>query len=152
MQAGGSSRCGCNLFPVLRDRFVLCRCPPSWGWNVGRSRLSSRYLRRSDWLARANNGLFFEFGIHYRQFDLNSRRKWSALGQAIEDTTRLVLTSSWWLLFWRSSLSIADIERFRPLLNSKTRTPPCFVDNCYGEFIEDREPTAVGAIYLQDRW
>jgi len=49
-------------------------------------------------------------------------------------------------LFWRSSLSIADIEKKKNYLHCQTAKPGiCFVDNRYGELIADREPTAVGA-------
>ena len=94
-----------------------------------------------------NNGSLVEFGIHYRQLDLTHEGSvnWSALGQAIEDNTRLVLIQRSCGYSWRSSLSIADIEKIVYIVKQQNPNTVCFVDNCYGEFIEDREPTAVGA-------
>jgi cystathionine beta-lyase family protein involved in aluminum resistance len=46
---------------------------------------------------------------------------------------------------WRSSLSIDEIEEIIRIIKSQNPQTVCFVDNCYGEFIENREPTAVGA-------
>ena len=94
-----------------------------------------------------NNGSLVEFGIHYRQLDLTHEGSvnWSALGQAIEDNTRLVLIQRSCGYSWRSSLSIADIEKIIHIVKQQNPNTVCFVDNCYGEFIEDREPTAVGA-------
>ena len=94
-----------------------------------------------------NNGSLVEFGIHYRQLDLTHEGSvnWSALGQAIEDNTRLVLIQRSCGYSWRSSLSIADIEKIVHIVKQQNPNTVCFVDNCYGEFIEDREPTAVGA-------
>jgi len=46
---------------------------------------------------------------------------------------------------WRPSLSIADIEKIVHIVKQHNPNTICFVDNCYGEFIENREPTAVGA-------
>ena len=46
---------------------------------------------------------------------------------------------------WRKSLSIAKMECI--IKKIKTRNPQIiiFVDNCYGEFVEDREPLEIGA-------
>ena len=94
-----------------------------------------------------NNGSLVEFGIHYRQLDLTHEGSvnWAALAQAIEDNTRLVLIQRSCGYSWRSSLSIADIEKIVHIVKQQNPNTVCFVDNCYGEFIEDREPTAVGA-------
>jgi cystathionine beta-lyase family protein involved in aluminum resistance len=45
----------------------------------------------------------------------------------------------------RPAIPIADIQKAVELI--KAAAPNCvvFVDNCYGEFAEEREPTAVGA-------
>jgi cystathionine beta-lyase family protein involved in aluminum resistance len=46
---------------------------------------------------------------------------------------------------WRSSLAIADIEKIVQIVKRQNPNTVCFVDNCYGEFVADQEPTAVGA-------
>ena len=94
-----------------------------------------------------DNGSLIEFGIRYRQLNLTQEGTvdWEALGQAVEDSTRLVLIQRSCGYSWRPSLSIADIEKIVYIVKQQNPNTICFVDNCYGEFIEDREPTAVGA-------
>lgn len=98
-------------------------------------------------LRGSNQGSLAEFGISYRQLDLTETGEidWTALSQAIQPTTRLVLIQRSCGYSWRSSLVIADIEKIVSLVKQQNPNTICFVDNCYGEFIEDREPTAVGA-------
>lgn len=45
----------------------------------------------------------------------------------------------------RPSLSIADIRNIVSLVKSASPETVVFVDNCYGEFTETAEPTAIGA-------
>ncbi len=46
---------------------------------------------------------------------------------------------------WRDSLSISDIEAVVQCVKSVSPDTIVFVDNCYGEFTDTLEPTAVGA-------
>ena len=92
-------------------------------------------------------GSLLEFGINYRQLDLTAEGEinWQVLSNAISGKTRLVLIQRSCGYSWRSSLNIADIDKIIRLVKAQNPHTICFVDNCYGEFIEDREPTAVGA-------
>ena len=45
----------------------------------------------------------------------------------------------------RKSLNIATIEKICKIVKSKNPDCICFVDNCYGEFVEKQEPLEVGA-------
>jgi cystathionine beta-lyase family protein involved in aluminum resistance len=92
-------------------------------------------------------GSLLEFGISYRQLDLTPEGTidWQALGQAVGDRTRLVSIQRSCGYAWRSSLSIAEIEKIVSIVKQQNPNTVCFVDNCYGEFIEGKEPTAVGA-------
>jgi len=94
-----------------------------------------------------NQGSLADFGIHYQQLALTKEGTvdWQTLGQAVGDRTRLVLIQRSCGYSWRESLSIADIEKIVQLVKQQNPHTVCFVDNCYGEFIEDREPPAVGA-------
>lgn len=94
-----------------------------------------------------NQGSLIEFGIDYQQLNLTDEGtvNWSALRQAVANNTRLVLIQRSCGYSWRSSLSIADIEKIVHIVKQQNPNTICFVDNCYGEFIEEREPTAVGA-------
>ena len=92
-------------------------------------------------------GSLKEFGISYRQLELTTAGEvdWEGLATAVRPETKLVLIQRSCGYSWRRSLAIADIERIVTLVKQQNPDCVCFVDNCYGEFIEDREPTAVGA-------
>ncbi|NJL36482.1 MAG: methionine gamma-lyase family protein [Leptolyngbyaceae cyanobacterium RM2_2_4] len=92
-------------------------------------------------------GSLKEFGISYRQLDLISEGilDWQGLESAVQKHTRLVLIQRSCGYSWRRSLAIADIEKIVRLVKQQNPDTVCFVDNCYGEFIEDREPPVVGA-------
>lgn len=46
---------------------------------------------------------------------------------------------------WRPSLNIGEIKKVVELVKSIDKDTVCLVDNCYGEFVEELEPTEVGA-------
>lgn len=46
---------------------------------------------------------------------------------------------------WRKSLDIDEIEKIIKTVKEVSPKTICIVDNCYGEFVEKREPTEVGA-------
>jgi cystathionine gamma-lyase len=92
-------------------------------------------------------GSLKEFGVSYRQLPLTNEGMvdWLGLETAIGDRTRLVLIQRSCGYSWRPSLSIADIAKIIHLVKQQNPQTVCFVDNCYGEFVENREPPAVGA-------
>lgn len=98
-------------------------------------------------LRGTGQGSLQEFGVSYRQLELTATGTvdWQALSQAIRSETRLVLIQRSCGYSWRSSLSIAEIEKIVHIVKQQNSKTVCFVDNCYGEFVEDQEPTAVGA-------
>lgn len=94
----------------------------------------------------STHGSLGEFNIQYRQLDLTKEGEidWSALSSAVKAKTRLVLIQRSCGYSWRKSLSIEDIERIVRVVKQQNPNTVCFVDNCYGEFIDTVEPTAVG--------
>jgi len=92
-------------------------------------------------------GSLIDFGIKYRQLELTDQGKidWQNLGTSITDNTKLVLIQRSCGYSWRPSLSIADIEKIVYIVKQQNPNTVCFVDNCYGEFIETQEPTHIGA-------
>lgn len=92
-------------------------------------------------------GSLKEFGITYRQLELTESGEidWQTLATAVRPATRLVHIQRSCGYSWRPSLSILDIEKIVRLVKQQNPETVCFVDNCYGEFIEDQEPPAVGA-------
>ena len=92
-------------------------------------------------------GSLAEFGVSYRQLELTNAGTidWAALETAIRPETKMVTIQRSCGYAWRSSLSIAEIERICAVVHGQNPDVVCFVDNCYGEFIESQEPTMVGA-------
>lgn len=94
-----------------------------------------------------NQGSLADFGITYRELALTDLGTidWQVLEKAIKPETKMVLIQRSCGYSWRPSLAIADIEKIIQSVKRQNPATVCFVDNCYGEFIEEREPTAVGA-------
>jgi cystathionine beta-lyase family protein involved in aluminum resistance len=98
-------------------------------------------------LREPGQGSLQEFGVTYRELSLTPQGTidWDALDTAIQPNTRMVLIQRSCGYAWRSSLAIEEIERIVQSVKRQNPETVCFVDNCYGEFVSDREPTAVGA-------
>jgi cystathionine beta-lyase family protein involved in aluminum resistance len=94
-----------------------------------------------------NQGSLVEFSIRYRQLDLTKVGDidWEKLGNSIQKQTRLVLIQRSCGYSWRKSLSLDEIAKIITIVKAQNPDTVCFVDNCYGEFVADLEPTAVGA-------
>ncbi len=92
-------------------------------------------------------GSLRNFNIKYRELALTPGGKvdWLALETAILPQTRMVLIQRSCGYSWRESLSLSEIERIVQIVKHQNPQTVCFVDNCYGEFIEAQEPTAIGA-------
>ena len=92
-------------------------------------------------------GSLKEFGISYRELPLTaaSTVDWTGLETAIRPETKMVLIQRSCGYSWRPSLTIDEIGRIIEAVKAQNPDTLCFVDNCYGEFVETREPTAVGA-------
>ena len=98
-------------------------------------------------LRGSNSGTLAEFNIEYRELPLSKAKTidWEALSTAVKDNTRLILIQRSCGYSWRESLSIEAIEKIVKIVKQQNPNTVCFVDNCYGEFIENLEPPAVGA-------
>ena len=94
-----------------------------------------------------SQGSLKEFGVSYRELPLTEQGgvDWNALDTAVGAATRVVLIQRSCGYSWRPSLTTADIGRIVQSIKRQNPGVVCFVDNCYGEFVETREPTAVGA-------
>lgn len=92
-------------------------------------------------------GSLKDFGISYRQLSLTpvGDVDWSGLATAIRPHTKMVLIQRSCGYSWRSSLTVDEIGQIVRAVKAQNPDTVCFVDNCYGEFVETREPTAVGA-------
>ncbi len=96
--------------------------------------------------AHAAKGSLKEFGIGYRELPLiNGKVDTDAIKHFITTKTRLALIQRSRGYSLREPLTIDAIEKI--CAEVKAANPACvtFVDNCYGEFVETREPIEVGA-------
>lgn len=67
------------------------------------------------------------------------------LEQMVDKTTTMVLIQRSKGYSTRKSLSIDTIEKICKIVKQKNPDCICFVDNCYGEFVDSREPLEAGA-------
>lgn len=67
------------------------------------------------------------------------------LEKTIDKTCNMVLIQRSRGYSLRKSLDISTIEKIIHIVKSKNPDCICFVDNCYGEFVEKQEPIEVGA-------
>jgi len=96
--------------------------------------------------AHAAKGSLKEFGVAYRELDLiNGKVDLAAIKNFVTPKTKLALIQRSRGYSMREPLKISDIEKICAAV--KAVNPACvtFVDNCYGEFVETREPCEVGA-------
>ena len=96
---------------------------------------------------RPSKGSLAEYGVTYRQVDLleDGGFDYAGIEEAIGGRTRLVTIQRSKGYQTRPTLSV---ERIGELIAFIRRLKPdviCMVDNCYGEFVETREPSDVGA-------
>ena len=95
----------------------------------------------------SGQGSLAEFGITYDELDLlpDGGIHWDGIAEALALPTRMVLIQRSCGYSWRPSLSVAQIGEL--VARVKAIQPECvvFVDNCYGELVQELEPTAVGA-------
>lgn len=91
-------------------------------------------------------GSLSEFGIGYREVALDGGRlDLMALGAAVDASTRLVLLQRSRGYDWRPSLTLDEIRNAAAMVHEKNPNALVMVDNCYGEFTGENEPTEVGA-------
>jgi len=97
----------------------------------------------------AGNGSLRDFGVEYRQADLHEDGSFdiekitSVLKEEGERVKVVFIQRSKGYLN-RKTLSVAMIGEIVPLVRKLAPNAYIVVDNCYGEFTETREPTAVG--------
>lgn len=96
-----------------------------------------------------NVGSLKEFGINYKQIDLTLDNKID-INRVVnciknDKAIKMVEIQRSTGYGWRPSLSIDDIENAIKAIKGVREDVICFVDNCYGEFIDTREPIEVGA-------
>ena len=94
----------------------------------------------------SSSGSLKEYGILYDELPLNEGRvDVERIADVLDERTKMVLIQRSRGYSRRPTLLIEDI---REICHQVHRLRPdciCFVDNCYGEFVESLEPTQAGA-------
>lgn len=92
-------------------------------------------------------GSLKEFGISYRQVDLfeDGSFDFEGIKNALNERTKLVTIQRSKGYAARKTLSVGRIGELISFIKSIRPDVICMVDNCYGEFVEETEPTQVGA-------
>ena len=96
---------------------------------------------------RPSKGSLKEYGISYRQVDLleDGSFDYENIRKAINEKTRLVTIQRSKGYQTRPTLSVARIGELIAFIKDIKPDVICMVDNCYGEFVEEKEPSDVGA-------
>ena len=85
-------------------------------------------------------------GIIYEEVPLkNNDVDFDGIQNAVDDKTTMVLIQRSKGYSTRKSLPMETIGKICRIVKSKNPNCICFVDNCYGEFVETCEPLEVGA-------
>ena len=90
-------------------------------------------------------GCLTEYGIRYRETPFEQTERPETFREILKPETRLVLIQRSCGYSLRKSLSVARIGEICAALKAAKPDVVVMVDNCYGEFTETCEPTAVGA-------
>lgn len=96
---------------------------------------------------KEETGSLAEYGIKYKQVDLKEDYSFDYEGirNAITDKTKLVTIQRSKGYSYRPTFSVKQIGELIEFVKSIKPDVICMVDNCYGEFVEEIEPTEVGA-------
>ena len=93
------------------------------------------------------HGSLKDYGVEYRQVELvNDAPDRAGLAEAVADPrVKAVLIQRSRGYATRASLSVDEIGDLCAIVRKNNPNAAILVDNCYGEFVEEREPTHVGA-------
>ena len=96
---------------------------------------------------RPSKGSLAEYGVTYAQVDLlaDGGFDFNGIKNAINDRTKLVTLQRSKGYASRPTLSVERIGQLIAFIKEIKPDVICMVDNCYGEFVEKKEPLEVGA-------
>lgn len=96
---------------------------------------------------RESKGSLKEYGITYKQVDLlpDGAFDFDKIKAAINEKTKLVTIQRSKGYQTRKTLSVTRIGELISFIKNVKPDIICMVDNCYGEFVEQMEPSQVGA-------
>lgn len=133
----GTHALACTYLGLLRpgDQFIYCTGKP---YDTMETVIG---------LKGSAKGTLKEFGVEYGQVDLlpNDCIDIEGVKKAIGPKTRMVVLQRSLGYSYRHAFSIPEIEEWAKACKSVKPDVICMVDNCYGEFLDIKEPVCVGA-------
>lgn len=92
------------------------------------------------------NGSLKDYGISYKQVELlpDGSIDLNGIAEAITDKTRIVTVQRATGYGWRKAITIDEIARWAEFVEDLNPDIIKMTDNCYGEFLDIKEPTDVG--------
>ena len=96
---------------------------------------------------RPSKGSLAEYGISYKQVELldDGSFDYDGIRKAITGKTKMATIQRSRGYLSRPTLSVERIGELIAFIKSINPNIICMVDNCYGEFTQEKEPTQVGA-------
>lgn len=138
--ASGTHTLACALFGNLKhgDKLISVAGAPYDTMQEVIGTAGDKETKRSSLIG---NGIFYEEVPLINGTDIN----FAKLEEIVDTTTTMVLIQRSKGYSTRKSLSLDTIEKICKIVKSKNPNCICFVDNCYGEFVDTKEPLEVGA-------
>lgn len=138
--ASGTHTLACALFGNLRhgDKLLSAVGTPYDTMQEVIGTMGDEETRRSSLIG---NGVLYDEIPLINGMDVDFEK----LEKMVDSSTTMVLIQRSKGYSTRKSLTIETIERICKIVKSKNPNCICFVDNCYGEFVDTKEPLEVGA-------
>lgn len=138
--ASGTHTLACALFGNLRhgDKLLSAVGTPYDTMQEVIGTMGDEETRRSSLIG---NGVLYDEVPLINGMDVDFEK----LEKMVDSSTTMVLIQRSKGYSTRQSLTIETIERICKIVKSKNPNCICFVDNCYGEFVDTKEPLEVGA-------
>ena len=138
--ASGTHTLACALFGNLKsgDKLVSVAGAPYDTMQEVIGTMGDEETKRSSLIG---NGVLYDEVPLLNGEDID----FEALENKIDNSTTMVLIQRSKGYSTRKSLSIETIEKICKVVKQKNPNCICFVDNCYGEFVDTKEPLEVGA-------
>lgn len=97
--------------------------------------------------AKESKGSLKEFGVYYEELPLSEDGSVDMMGieHVLQRDTKMVMIQRSRGYSKRPTLSVTQIGMICEKVHDICPDCICFVDNCYGEFVEEQEPIEVGA-------
>ncbi len=138
--ASGTHTLACALFGNLKygDKLLSVAGTPYDTMQEVIGTMGDEETRRASLIG---NGVLYDEVPLLNDTDIDFEK----LEQMVDETTTMVLIQRSKGYSTRKSLTIETIEKICKVVKAKNPDCICFVDNCYGEFVDTKEPTEVGA-------